>query len=426
MGKSSSFSHRAVKVDAKQMEELLDVLAPNIEQIIREGVNEHVGDAARFMLQVYMNAEARALCGRRYSRSSERKNVRWGNEQGKALIDGVKRAVSRPRIRVHRHMNDREGGEIQLETYKAMNRGELLDGPLVATILAGVSARAYETIVSRRLEAQGVKSSAISRKAIAATRSTVEQFRKRRLDVHDLVVLLFDGICVGKRQMIACIGVDINGRKHVLALRLGATENETVCRDLIRDMIERGLNAEKRYLFVIDGSKALVSAIHAAFGQDAAIQRCQEHKIRDVQAYVPVKFRSELRDLMQAAYNQKSEKQAYKRLEKIRSWISLISQSAANALTEGMRETLTLHRLGVTGLLRKSLRTTNIMESAFSSVRRHLGRVTNFQDEAQRDLWVIRSLVEAEKHFRGLKGYRQLRKLKEQLDLLGKRGDRNA
>lgn len=420
MGKSSSLNGGRVKLTAKQKEELLDVLGLNIKEIIEKGVDEYVTDGKRFLLDLLMQQEVRELCGRHYSRCEERKSVRWGKGKGTAIIDGAKREVDRPRIRAHRNLND-TGTEVQLETYNAMKRSELLDGPLVATILSGVSARRYATIVSRGLEAKGVSPSTLSRRAIVATRPIVEQFRKRKLDVHDLVVLMIDGLHVGNRQMIACIGIDIKGRKHVMGLRLGATENETVCRDLIRDMIERGLNTSKRYLFVTDGSKALISAIHAAFGQDAAIQRCQEHKIRDVQAYVPVKFRSELRDLMQAAYNQKTEKQAYKRLEKIRSWVSLISQSAANALTEGMRETLTVHRLGITGLLRKSLRTTNIMESAFSSVRRYMGRVTNFQDEAQRDLWVIRSLIETEKHFRGLRGHRQLRKLREQLDLLGRR-----
>jgi len=132
---------------------------------------------------------------------------------------------------------------------------------------------------------------------------------------------------------------------------------------------------------------------------------------------LPVKVRNEFRDKMQAAYNEKTEKGAYKRLGQIRLELSLISDNAVNALTEGMRETLTVHRLGITGMLRKSLRTTNIIESAFSSVRRYMGRVTRFRDEAHRELWVLRSLVEAERHFRTVPGNRQLRKLRTALDL---------
>jgi transposase-like protein len=243
----------------------------------------------------------------------------------------------------------------------------------------------------------------------------VEEFRKSSLKEHDLVVLIFDGVHVQKRQVICCIGIDLYGNKHVLGIRVGATENEIVCRDLIRELIDRGLSVTNEYLFVVDGSKALIASIRSAFGQAAVIQRCQEHKIRDVQGYVPVKLRNEFREKMQAAYNQKTEKQAFQRLTKFRLELSLIIENAANAVTEGMHETLTLHRLGITGLLRASLRTTNIIESAFSSVRRYMGRVTSFHDEAQRELWVIRSLLEAQRHFRTLRGNRQLRKLRQNL-----------
>ncbi|MGH9763173.1 MAG: transposase, partial [Blastocatellia bacterium] len=195
------------------------------------------------------------------------------------------------------------------------------------------------------------------------------------------------------------------------------TEHEIVCRDLIRDLIERGLSAGKDYLFIVDGSGALIKAIRAAFGQDVAIQRCQEHKIRDIQAYVPVKLRREVRDKLQAAYNEKTESKALKRLDLIRRELSLISENAVNSLTEGLHETLTLHRLDITGLLRKSLRTTNIIESAFSSVRRYMGRVSNFRNEAQIELWIARSVVETERHFRTLRGSRQLRKLRTSLEL---------
>jgi transposase-like protein len=416
MRKSSSSKPSGVKINAKQREELLDVLRPNIKEIVQEGVDKYVGSGTRFMLELLMHAEARELCGRRHSRSDARKTVRWGTEKGTALIDGAKQAVARPRIRVKQTVRE-DGGEVGLETYKAMNRAELLDGPLVAAILSGVSAREYAKIVSHGLQAKGIKKSSVSRKTIAATKPTVEQFRQSSLKHHDLVVLILDGVNVGKRQVIACLGIDINGRKHVLGLKVGATENEIVCRDLIRDLIDRGLNSSKPYLFVVDGSKALIAAIHAAFGQNVAIQRCQEHKIRDVQAYLPVRIRAEFRDKLQAAYNQQTESKALKRLDRIRLELSLISDNAVNSLTEGMTETLTLHRLGIVGLLRKSLRTTNIIESAFSSVRRYMGRVSSFQDEAQRELWITRSLIEAEKHFRVLRGKRQLRRLRDSLEI---------
>jgi putative transposase len=415
MRKSSSSTKGGVKVRAKEMEQLLDVLKPNIRAVVKEGVEQYIGNGTRFMLELLMHAEAQELCGKWNSRPGKREVGRWGTEKkATALINGASRQVHRPRVRILRSPEG-ESAEVQLQTYTAMNRAELMDGPLMAAILSGVSTRNYVKIVSRGLQAKGVKSSSISRKAIAATKPTVEQFRKRRLDEHDFVVLIFDGVHVGKRQVICAIGIDMNGRKHVLGLRVGATENDIVCRDLLRDLIERGLSTTKEYLCVVDGSKALICAIRAAFGPNAVIQRCQEHKIRDVQGYIPVKFRSEIRDKMQAAYNQKTEKQALQRLAVIRSQLALISDNAVISLTEGMLETLTVHRLGITGLLRRSLRTTNIIESAFSSVRRYMSGVSSFRDEEQRELWVTRSILEAERHFRPLRGYRQLRKLREAL-----------
>jgi hypothetical protein len=135
----------------------------------------------------------------------------------------------------------------------------------------------------------------VSRKAIAVTKPTVDEFRTRKIDHLDLVVLFLDGVNVATRQVIVCVGVDSGGKKHVLGLKNGATENEFVCQDLIDDLKEKGLNTEKKYLFVIDGSKALAKTIRASFGPNAAIQRCQEHKIRNVQAYLPRKYWDDVR-----------------------------------------------------------------------------------------------------------------------------------
>ena len=418
MRRSSTSEFKNVKaMTRRQREKLVECLRPDLKNIVKEGVEHYVGNGTKFLLELLMHAEAAEKCGRLYERGKERTGVRWGEEKrATAIVSGVKTRISRPRVRLLRGLSGKPE-ELQLETYKAMNRADLLDGPLVAAILSGVSTRNYASIVARGLEAKGIKRNTISRKTIAATKPTVDEFRRRRLDEYDLVVIIIDGVHVAQRQVICAVGIDINGRKHVLGIQVGATESEIVCRDLIRDLVERGISTRRECLFVIDGSRALARGIRAAFGQDAHIQRCQEHKIRDVQAYLPVKLRQEYRDKMQAAYNEKSESKAYARLSRIRFELSLISENAVNALTEGMAETLTLHRLGIVGLLRQSLRTTNIIESAFSSVRRYMGRVTMFRDEGQRELWVTRSLIEAERHFRPLKGARQLSKLRLALEL---------
>lgn len=392
---------------------VLRALNLDLKAVVADGINEYLDTGAKLLLELLMQAEVETLCGKKHERSQNRKNVRWSTEDGTALVDGCKRSVRRPRVRALRSL--RGSREVQLETYKAMNSKNLIDGPLTATILAGVSTRNYQKIFARGLEAKGISRSTVSRKAIAATKPTVDQFRNRRIDHLDLVVLFFDGVRIANRQVIVCVGVDGGGKKHVLALRNGATENDIVCRDLIDDLKEKGLDTEKKYLFVIDGSKALVKTIRAAFGQQAAIQRCQEHKIRNVQGYLPGKYWKEVRSKMMAAYNEPSETQAWKRLMILRGELSAISEGAVNSLTEGLYETLTLHRLGIKGELRTALRTTNAIESAFSSVRRYMRNATKFGNEAQIDLWITRGLLEAETHFRILRGNRQLPTLKKRL-----------
>lgn len=255
MTKSSNVKQQGVKrFSVRQREKLLEILEPlELKNVITGGINDYVGSGTRLMLELLLHAEAEKLCGKWHEHDKEREFVRWGTEKGKALIDGAKRPIERPRVRAARNLNDK-GGEVQLEMYRAMNSKELLDDALVATILAGVSARKYQSILVRGLQAKGVSKSTISRKAIATTKPMVEEFRQSRLDKLDLIVIMFDGIHVARKQMIACVGIDMNGKKHVLGLRVGATENDIVCRDLIRDMKERGLPTDKEYLFVIDGS----------------------------------------------------------------------------------------------------------------------------------------------------------------------------
>lgn len=415
MGKSSRSKGLNVKaIDAKIRADILKALNVDVQELVAETLTEFLTNGTQLLLHLLMDAEVQTLCGNMHERSDDRQCYRWGSERGSALIDGARRAVTRPRVRALRSVAG-SSDEVQLETYKTMNSKELMDGPLVASILSGVSARNYQKIVARKLEATGISKSTVSRKAIAATKPMVDEFRLKRFEEMDFVVLFFDGTSVSKRQVITCIGVDVSGTKHVLAVRNGASENEIVCKDLISDLRERGLDCTKKYLFVIDGSKALAAAIRAAFGQDVAIQRCQEHKVRNVLAYLPRKMAKEVRSKMHAAYNSKNQKEAIERLDNLRNEISLVSQHAASTLTEGMYETLTVIRLKVNGQLRKSLRTTNIIESAFSSVKRYMSRVTSFQDEEQIDLWISRSLLEAETHFRMLPGNRQLKGLQNRL-----------
>lgn len=412
MTRSSNRSTEFVNPNAAEEQALLELIPLEVKKVIQQGIQEYLLEGMRLFARLLMQAEVTNLCGKRYEHDAEEGCHRWGSQRGTVVHGGTKESVERPRVR----RKGEKKTEVSLESYAALNKSGALSEQVVNNIVAGVSTRKYASTVEKHLRKHGISKSAVSRHAIKATKPVVEAFLKRPLEELNLIAMFFDGINIGKRQVIACIGISGGGKKYVLGVKPGATENERVCRDLLRELKDRGLKEDKPYLFVIDGSKALSKAIKAAFGDDVAIQRCQEHKIRDVQAYLPFKLRESFRSRLQAAWNQKTEKQALDRLSQIRSELLNVSEQAANSLTEGMRETVTLHRLGITGELRTSLRTTNVIESAFSSVRRLTAKPTRYRNEAQIVLWLGRGLHEAEKNFRPIKGNRQLTSLRKALN----------
>lgn len=409
MGKSSS--EAIVTVNPQRTKNLLRLLNIDWEKAIQEMPEDVFGDFTKFMLRLLMEAEVTTMCGERHERIPARKYVRHGTQSGSVIMHGGKESIERPRVRT-----TDQNEEALLKTYNAFNKRLGLEQHALAAILAGVPTRDYSKLLERQLSKHGISKSSISRKALTATKVQVDEFLQRRFDDLSLVVLIIDGIHVGKRHLIACIGIDTRGRKHLLAVRLGATENYVVCRDMLADLIARGIDPNNKYLFVIDGSKALIQTITATFGDDTDIQRCQEHKIRDVEGYLPHKHRRYFRACIQTAYNEKSQKKALQRLQKIRWELMQISEAAANSLTEGMLSTVTLHRLGIIGALRKSLRTTNIIESAFSAARRRMKNPVRHRNEASIQAWTIRALLVAEKHFRILPGHRQIAKLQRKLN----------
>lgn len=403
-------TRRGTAVNEISAEQFAKLLGPDFQNAIRRGVCDYLSEIGLAVMQALMQGEVDYWCGKKHSRKIDDQPVRWGKQKGIVQVRDGKESVQRPRVR-----GKNGEGEIDLETYAAFSNGRVLSDRTLAIIGAGVPIRQYESVVSKDLRKHGVSSSAVSRRVIIESKRALESFLARRWDRTKFVTLLFDGVRIGKAMVVACVGIDKSGTKYVLGWKLGSTENETVCRDLIRQLIDAGLNVEGDYLFVIDGAKALLAAIKAAFGSNVSIQRCQEHKIRDVEAYLPVKLRKVFRDKLHAAFNERTHKKASERLQTIRLQLLNISEPAANSLTEGLEQTLTLHKLGIHGGVRESLRTTNIIESSFSNLRRHTRNVTAWADSDQVNRWLATGLAKAEKSFRRLPGYRQLAKLQRKL-----------
>jgi len=399
-----------VPVKSPYTERLQDVLGPEFETVVRRGVSELFAEIGLAVAEAIMIGEVDSLCGAKHARKEAGQPVRWGQQQGVIQARGTKECVSKPRVRTA------DGSkEVELKTYRAFNRASVLSDRTMALIGSGVSARQYVNTVQKDLRKHGVSRSAVSRRVIESTQQSLEKFQARKWHGHKFVAILIDGVRVGKVMVVAAVGVDKAGRKHVLGWNPGSTESEVVCRDLIRRLIESGLSTQRDYLFVVDGSKALSAAVKLTFGDHASIQRCQEHKIRDVEGYLPVKDRTRFREKLQAAYNQTTYQQAGKKLELVRQQLLVISLPAAGSLVEGLENTLTLHRLGISGGVRESLRTTNIIESTFARLRQHTRNVTNWTEHGQVERWLAFGLLKAEAGYRQLPGFRQLAKLERKL-----------
>ena len=324
---------------------------------------------------------------------------RHGSQPGYICLNGRKVAAESLRVR------SRKGREVPLETYKAFQGEGELPRRAFGDMIRNVSTRDYKAGVTGFMRGYGVSRSSVSRNFIVAAQERLQELMERRIDAIDPVAILIDGKGFGDILLIVAIGIDVHGRKHTLGLWQGATENSAVCESLLNDLIKRGLDPQKCYLFITDGAKALKKAIGKVFGGLAITQRCQEHKKRNVLEHLPDSLQPEFRGKLNAAYGMTEYEGAKSALYACVSELERINPSAARSLEEGLEETLTLHRLGVSEKLRESLRTTNCIESAFSSVGYRTDRVKRWRNGAQTQRWAASALLFAEERWHRVRGW---------------------
>jgi putative transposase len=343
--------------------------------------------------------EVTRLCGRRYERQPERVHTRYGHQQGVATLAGQKVAITRPRVR-----QTDGGGEVPLEMYSRLQSPEAMPKAVLRRMVRGVSTREYEHVVDMARDGFGVAKSSVSREFVRASAAEVKALAERRFNGQQFPVLMIDGVEYAGETMVVAMGITEDGTKRILGLRQGATENAVVCTALLEDLRERGLETTQPTLLVLDGSKALHAAARRIWGQNALIQRCQVHKKRNVKAHVPEKHWPELDRRLGTAYQESDYEAAKRSLEGTAKWLSRINPDAAASLREGLEETLTVVRLGVSVALRRTLATTNPIESALSVTRRVTARVTRWRDGDMRQRWCAAGLLRAEAKFRRVKG----------------------
>jgi transposase-like protein len=319
------------------------------------------------------------------------------------MLAGQKLPIDRPRVR----SSDGQG-EVKLETYDLLKREEAMPEACLRRMVRGVSTRDYEDVIDLATQGFGVKRSSVSRGFVKATAQEIQALAERRFDGMRFVAVFIDGQEYASETMVVALGVTEQGEKRILGLRQGATENAEVVASLLEDLRERGLDTSVATLFVLDGAKALHAAVKRVFGKRAVIQRCQVHKARNVKAHLAEKHHDQLATQLAAAYSETSYERALESLQTTAAWLGRLSPAAAASLREGMEETLTVVKLGVPELLRRTLATTNPVESALSVTVKVTGRVKRWRDGDMRLRWCTAGLLRAEERFRRVKGHKQL------------------
>jgi len=374
---------------------------------IAELAGSSLGDLLRavgkLFIETVMETEVEQVVGARSKPNGDRSAYRWGSEMGFCIVDGQRVPVTRPRIRSRENRR-----EIPLGSYEVFQRASLVEETVWQKIMHGLTMRSYKEVVQQFAEAYGLEKSTTSDHFIEASRRKLEYLMKRSLADLQLAVIIIDGTIFASEHVIVAIGIDRFGHKIVLGLRQGATENATVVGSLLSELMERGVDFTQPRLYVVDGSKAISAAIHNYAGEAAFFQRCQVHKIRNVTEHLPEAERHAVKFRMRAAYQMPDIGDARRALFQLHDDLMQMNPSAAGSLFEGMEETLTVIDLRLTPRLRRSLSSTNAIESSFSVVDKICKQVKRWQGRDHRLRWVASGLLFAEGRWNRLTGYRHM------------------
>jgi putative transposase len=357
-----------------------------------------------------LQGEVRRLAGDRYKRNGLSGHCRWARQRGSVYIKDQKVPVIYQRVRDT--INNRE---VPLSVYERFQRPKDLDEGLLRRVLHGLSCRNYSECAEAVPGALSLSPSTVSRRFIRASERKLRDLMERRLDGYDFVAVVMDGKRFGEDEIIIAIGITIEGRKVVLGIIQSATENHSVCRDFLHGLIDRGLRYDDGLLCIIDGAKGLRKAINEVFGVYGVVQRCQWHKRENVLKYLPKGLHSQFRQQLQRAYDKSTYEEAKAALKRVRAELKLINESAVDSLDEGFEETLAIHRLGMHRELKRSFRTTNIIESVMAHIGQKTDKVDYWHNSNQKQRWVATSLLYIEQRLNKVNGYRHLPKLKEVL-----------
>jgi putative transposase len=405
------------KVGQKKLTEFLvhngQALLPMLELIeqSRMAVDELIDVMGRASIEAVLELSARQVAGEPQQGKARAGEIGWhGRQLGRVRLKERKLRVQRPRLRKKGRGADRE---VLIPAYEAMRKDVTTGERMLEILLDGVSTRRYPQVIPEMAETVGVSRSAVSREAIEASEAALKKLLERRFDEMDLLVIYIDGMHFGEQCVLVAIGVDSQGSKHVLALKEGATENAEAAKDLLEQVVAQGVDPRRRRLFVIDGSKALRAAINAVFGEHP-IQRCRNHKLRNVLGRLPRPQQGQTGSLMRAAWKL-GEKEGMAKFRQIAAWLEHDYPDAAKSLLEGLEECFTINRMDVPRSLHRCLATSNVVDNPHSGVRSRTRRVCRWRP-GMAARWSAAAFLQNEKSFRKIMGYRDLWALKAILD----------
>ena len=357
-------------------------------------------------IQELLEDEVTALAGARHAREDGAPGMRHGSNPGSVRMAGQRVPIRVPRVRGPQ-------GELPLRSYSTVNGSGEVDATLLKRVLYGISCRNYEAAAAAIPGAIGLSSSSVSRAFVEASAERLRQFQERDLSGEDIVTLFLDGKTFAESTMVVALGVTFGGEKRFLGFVETDTESEKVLTPFLRSMIERGLDVTQGLLVVIDGAKGLRAAVAKVLRDYAVVVRCSWHKRENVVRYLPKKDQALWRRRLQRAYDRPTYAEARAALVALHAELEQINQSAAASLAEGMEETLTLHRLGVYGVLGRSLKTTNCLESVNALVEERCAKVDSWKNSNQKHRWLATALLDIEPRLRRVKGFKHLPKLRE-------------
>ena len=410
------------KVPASKVVTTLRASESPLSPRMREALGELVGAAREGLLALsvgvglsvvheLMEFEVDEVVGPKGKHNRDRAAVRHGHEDGSMTLGGRRVQVRRPRVRTAD-----DGRELPVESYEYFADRDPLTRAVMDRMLAGVSTRKFAQVgepVGSEVEqaSSSTAKTTVSDMFIQRTRTALGELMSRRLDDVRLAVMMLDGLEIADRTHVVALAITTDGVKIPLGLWEGSTENATLTRVLLADLVDRGLDPEQAILFVIDGAKALRRAIKDVFGEHALVHRCHRHKERNVTDLLPERDRDTVRARMRAAWALTDPELARQRLELLASELDQTWPDAAGSLREGMNDTLTLMRLAITGKLATTLCSTNPCESMIEIVRYTQRNVKRWHDGDMRKRWTAAGMLVAEQQFRRIIGYRDLAKL---------------